>query len=102
MGWFFKKNETKEADETKETKSENTEKDNEYVSDFNKRYAYDVEKGEYKYKEGEEYNKKAYGDRPDEPKTAEKKSDAADDDDEMATTPEPKRNSREIDDEDER
>lgn len=102
MGLFFKKNETKEANETKETKNENTEKNNEYVSEFDKRYAYDVEKGQYRYKEGEEYSKKAYGDRPDETKTAEKKSDAADDDDEMDDTIEHKKPKEKEDDGDER
>lgn len=106
MGWFFKKNETKETDETKETKNENTEKDNEYVSDFDRRYKVDEkDPSKYKYHETEKDYEKEYAEK----KNAEKKSDSGDsgddgnaDDDEMDTTPEHKRNSREIDDEDER
>lgn len=99
MGWFFKKNETKETDETKETKNDNTEKDNEYVSDFDRRYKVDEkDPGKYKYHETEDDYEKEYAEK----KNAEKESDATDDDDEMDATPGHNRNSREIDDEDER
>lgn len=83
MSWF--RRETKDVDETKETKADESEKDNEYVSGFDRRYKVD-ENGNYKYR-----------DTPEDPtkgKEVEKKFDAVDDDDE-----EPDSNrSREIDD----
>lgn len=73
MSWFRRK-ETKETEEPKETKEENTEKDNEYVSDFDRRYKVD-ENGNYKYH-----------DTPEDPtkgRETTKKKDAGDADDEM-------------------
>lgn len=87
MSWF--KRETKDVDETKETKETENEKDNEYVSDFDRKYKVD-ENGNYKYH-----------DTPEDPikgRETEKKSDASDDDD---MDPDMNRG-REIDDDDER
>ena len=69
MSWF--RREAKDVDETKETKADESEKDNEYVSEFDRRYKVD-EDGNYKYR-----------DTPEDPtkgKESEKKSDVADDD----------------------
>lgn len=89
MGWFRK--EVKETDETKDT-SEDVEKDNEYVSEFDKRYKVD-ENGNYKYH-----------DTPEDPtknQETDQKSDAQDDDDEMDADLE-RSGGKEIDDDNER
>lgn len=89
MGWFRK--EIKEADETKETAKE-SEKDNEYVSEFDKRYKVD-ENGNYKYH-----------DTPEDPtrkQETENKPDAQDDD-AMDFDMERSDGGRGIDDDDER
>lgn len=87
MSWF--RREVKDVDETKEIKADESEKDNEYVSEFERRYKVD-ENGNYKYHDTPDDLTKG--------QETEKKSDTSDDDDE-----EPDNNrDREIDDDDER